>query len=95
MKDRENWISETLGSIDNIRKAEFPSRLKDKILSNNDSNDRIIYIRPFVKWAAAAIILILLGANFYSIVHFKNSNSISQNQNNVFYQEYFSFLNNL
>jgi hypothetical protein len=95
MKDHEKWMNETLGSIDNIQKAEFPYHLKEKILSNNNSKGRVIYIRPFVKWAAAAIILILLGANFYSIVQFRKSNTISQNQNNVFYQEYFSFLNNL
>ena len=95
MKDREKWINEALGSIDNIQKVEFPSPLKEQILNNTKSKGRIIYIRPIVKWMAAAIILVLLGANFYSIVHFQKANSYSQNQGNVFYQEYFSFLHNL
>ena len=95
MKDREKWINEALDSIDTIQKVEFPSHLKEQILNNNKSKGRIIFIRPIVKWAAAAIILVLLGANFYSIVHFRKVNSYSQNHGNVFYQEYFSFLNNL
>jgi hypothetical protein len=93
MDKKEKWIAESLNSLDKIQKADLPFQLKEKILSESSGKGRIIYIRPVIKWAAAAIIIMLIGANLFSIVHYQNKKLFTQN--NPFYQEYFSFLNNI
>ena len=95
MQAKEDWTNEIMDSIENIQGAETPSHLMGKIMLNVSApKEKIIILRPMVKWVAAASIIFLAGINILSILQYNKSTSSNQMNTNPVYQEYFSNLNN-
>ncbi len=91
MNTKENWIEETLHSLDTLQRIEVPLTLSSSLV--NYSKQKEIRLSAIQKWTIAASVLVLLGINLVSITQYskntKTTNSVS-NEKNVVYKEYFS-----
>jgi hypothetical protein len=94
MKAKEDWIKQTLGSVEDIQRAKPSSYFEEKLFENFTSagKDKIILISQMTKWAAAASIVVLIGVNILSISEF-NETSVTKTETNPVYTEYFSGFN--
>jgi len=95
MNLKENWIQETLNSVDNIKRIEVSSQLAERLSNVSFPEGKIIAMLPFVKWIAAACIVLLAGINLVSITQYNKTITTNQTVSNPVYSEYFSYLNTL
>lgn len=96
MEAKEKWISETIESIDSIQKAEANHFLYDKVIHRlNSQSLETNFIKPKAIYRLAACIVLFIGFNVFTILHFNSSVVTSQNNSSVFANEYFSFINNI
>src|SRR5581483_737529 len=95
MNTKEQWIEQTLASLDNVNFAQASSVLKQKAISKLKGG-KTINIPPKIVWRAAACIALLIGINLFSISHFNKSASgtVASNHSGVFATEYFSYIDN-
>jgi len=91
MNTKENWIEETLNSLDTIQRVDVPLSLSYSLVHN--SKQKEIRLSAIQKWTIAASVIVLFGINLISMTHYskstKMSSSSTKNQN-VVYKEYFS-----
>ena len=91
MKTKENWIEETLHSVDTLQRVGVPLSLRSSLVHN--SKQKEIRLSAIQKWTIAASIVVLLGINLISITHYSKSTTTTTsltNEKNVVYKEYFS-----
>jgi hypothetical protein len=90
MNATENWIEETLNSLDGIQRVEVPLSLNNALL--NHFRKKEIVMTATQKWMIAASILVLLTVNLITIAQYSKSskNYASANNKNIVYKEYFS-----
>lgn len=90
MKAKENWIEETLNSLDGIQQVEVPWSLNDALL--NHSRQKEVRMTASQKWMIAASIVVLFAINLVAISNYsKSSKSFASNDDkNIVYKEYFS-----
>lgn len=90
MNAKENWIEETLNSLDGIQRVEVPLSLNNALL--NHSRQKEIVMTASEKWMIAACILVLLAVNLITITQYSESskNYVARDDKNVVYKEYFS-----
>lgn len=95
MQRKEEWIKTTLDSLDNIRRAKANTRLYEQIQERLASlqESRIISIRPAMVWRVAASVILLIGLNVFTAVHFNKVRNSSQSKSQAFSQDYFSYVN--
>ena len=99
---KEQWIAETLASLDGIQRAEVPVDLAEKALrrlagarpgerrvSPADWADARWNVLPRAAWAMAACAVFLLAINVFFCLQFGRSSHSAQNQRTAFTQEYF------
>lgn len=93
MKAKENWIAETLETLDGVQRVDVSFSVKEAIKSNFNQN-KTTSITAVQKWTIAASIIVLLGVNLVSMVHYSKNQSTetaySSDTKNVVYKEYFS-----
>ncbi len=95
MNTKEKQIQETLESIDSISRAEVPFDLGNKILQRvQKQNGKISLIKTKMIWRAAACVVVLVGMNIFSLVHFSKSKVESLENSNPIATEYFSYITN-
>ena len=95
MNAREKQIQETLESIDSVSLAEVPFGLENKILQRvQTQKEKIISLQTKMIWRAAACVVVLVGINIFSIVHFNQSKVETQINSNPLATEYFSYITN-
>lgn len=90
MNAKENWIEETLNSLDGIQRVEVPLFLNDALL--NHSRQKEVRMTASQKWMIAASILVLFAVNLITITKYSKSskNYASTNDKDIVYKEYFS-----
>ncbi|MCX6273915.1 MAG: hypothetical protein NTV09_01740 [Bacteroidetes bacterium] len=95
MNQKENWIQGTLNTIDTIKRADISPELADRLSKISFAGGKVISIRPVIKWAIAASIVLLAGINIITILRYNSPMKSGQSENNPVYTEYFSYLNTL
>ena len=96
MNQKENWIQETLNSIDNIKRADASEELYENIAQRLQRREtKIISLQSNLVWRVAASITILIGLNVFTLLsqHTKNENKTGES--NTFATEYFSYINQI
>lgn len=90
MNATENWINETLESLDNVQAVAVPLSLKYAL--EHRSKPREIRLSASQKWAIVASIVILLAVNLVSMTQYsrKTEKLSSIDAKKVLYKEYFS-----
>lgn len=90
MEAKENWIEETLNSLDGIQQVEAPLNLHNALL--NHSRQQEVRMTTSQKWMIAASIVVLFGINLITITNYSKSarNYASNDDKNIVYKEYFS-----
>ena len=82
-------------SIDSINRAEPSFALQHRILERvKTPNGKIISIQTKMIWRAAACVVVLVGMNIFSLVHFNKSKNTSSENANTIATEYFSYITN-
>jgi hypothetical protein len=96
METKENWINKTLESLDDINRAESDPLLFDKVLQRIQ-HDRpiIISVRSRMIWRVAALILVLISFNVFTMIYFAKVSGIGQNNVKSVANEYFSYIDSI
>jgi hypothetical protein len=95
METKEDWINKTMESLDGINRAESDPLLFDKVLKRiQHDNLAVISIRSRLVWRIAALILILITFNVFTLVYSKTSGN-SQNTAKSVANEYFSYIDSI
>lgn len=64
MKRKEQWINQTLDSLDGIEVVSCPEGISDRILLKmNQPEQKNITLKPSLVWRVAATVLILITLN--------------------------------
>lgn len=93
MNAKDKWIQEIETSFDKAKRVEMPASLSRKILQElNDSKAVVISIRPQIKWAVAACLILLIGLNSLMVIQYNKSIKQTKEQASVsFYKNYFDY----
>ena len=92
MNTKETWIEETLASLDKVKAIDMPSSLSLRIVQElNEGKVKVISIRPQIRWAVAASLVLLIGLNSLIIIQYNKS--IKQNKQEAYnlYKNYFDY----
>jgi len=107
MNVKEQWTERTLGSLDGIRRAELSREVREKILQTF-TDDRcqisdIRYqssdiingtVRSSLVWKLAAVILLLISLNVFTMVYYSRTSGNAGNGAKSVASEYFSYMDN-
>ena len=96
MNQKENWIQETLNSINNINRAEANEELYDNIVQRLQKREtKGITLQSNLVWRVAASITILIGLNVFTLLSQHSNNENKTGESNTFATEYFSYINQI
>jgi hypothetical protein len=96
METKENWINKTLESLNGVNRAESDPLLFEKALQRiQHGNPTIISIRSSMIWRVAALILVLISFNVFTMVYFTKASGISQNNVKSVAYEYFYYIDSI
>jgi hypothetical protein len=96
METKENWINKTLESLDGVNRAESDPLLFDKVLQRiQHEKPVIISIRSRMIWRVAALILVLISFNVFTLVYFAKVSGNSQINVESVGNEYFSYIDSI
>ena len=96
MNQKENWIQETLNSINNINRAEANEELYDNIVQRLQKREtKGIPLQSNLVWRVAASITILIGLNVFTLLSQHSKNESKTGESNTFATEYFSYINQI
>ena len=93
MKAKEQWIEETLGSLDGIRGAKATSALVSNLESITDMpgfGSRTL--RPALYWPAAAALALLLAMNILVFTNYHQSSGQPKGPTEILAEDYLSYL---
>ena len=95
MNMKEKWVEEIMQSIDNLQDVEVSDMLHARILQQIPIvQQRFSVLSKTAKWALVACILILIGLNGITILHYNEAQHKNANINvsieNPIYTEYFA-----
>ena len=95
MNAKEHWIDATMESLDGAGRAALNPSVKEKILEGFQAP---VTVRDSITikqvWKIAAVILLLLSLNVFTLVYFGKSSGSRQDQAKSIAREYFSYLGN-
>ena len=96
MNTKEEWISETMESLEDIQPAASDPILAEKVMN------RILHQKPVVislhtpmVLRAAALILLLISFNLITFIYFAKETDTSENNVRSIATEYFSYIDSL
>jgi hypothetical protein len=92
MTAKDQWIKETMESIEGIQPANANPFLFEKVLNRLQRPAKSISFQ--LAWKAAAIIILLAVINFFTCIRYAEKGK-STFSNNPFSYEYFNYMNNL
>lgn len=96
MNSKEKWISDTMASIEGIRRAEWDTLAFEKVTERFRNPDRKIFVlTPRQLWQVAAGLALLISLNVLSLVYYPRSTDTSQNNVKTLASEYFSYLDSV
>ena len=93
---KEQWIVDTMSSIDRIGRAEVNPFLYTKVMQRRENRSiNVIVINPRLAWAVAASLILLIGLNVFVCANFSKTNTAQgKTGTTAFASEYFQFMNN-
>jgi len=96
MEAKEEWINKAMESLDGANRAESDQYLFDKALQRIQNDiPTIISIRSRRIWRLAALILVLISFNVFTLLYFARASGNSQNNVNSVANEYFSYIDSI
>jgi len=96
MISKEKWIEDTLELASVVRQVELPETLQENVLKRLPAMERgIASLQPYTKWTIAASIALLIVLNSFTFIKFakRGNRPYTENQENMMYTAYFSFVN--
>ena len=96
MKTKEEWISETMESLDDIQPADGDPILAEKVMNRIRLQEPVVFSfrAPVVLRAAAAIVL-LISFNLITFIYFAGGKDAPENNVKSIASEYFSYIDSL
>lgn len=96
MRTKEEWINETMESLEGIQRAESDPMLAEKALNRIQVHSRdVISFRTPMVLVAAAMILLLISFNIITFIYFPGSTDMHDNTIRSVATEYFSYIDSL
>ncbi len=93
MNAKEEWIAQTMESLDGLRRAESDPGTYEKVMSRiRPEGIRRMTLRPSVIWRVAAGLALLIGLNVFSMVWFNRPSGTSQSEAKTLANDYFSYI---
>ncbi|MEI6454779.1 MAG: hypothetical protein WCO93_00695 [bacterium] len=96
MEAKEQWINETMESLNGLNRARADQSLLHDLLGRIDRNERkTVTLRTGTLMRIAAGIVILVALNIISILFYDHLNSSEQTNRKLVATEYFSYLDTI
>jgi hypothetical protein len=96
METKEEWINKAMESLDGINRAESDPVIFEKVLHRvQHQNPAVISMYSRKIWKAAALILLLISFNVFTLVYFGKTSGNSQNTAKSVANEYFSYIDSI
>jgi hypothetical protein len=93
MNAREQWVDTTMESLDGAGRAALNPFVREKILQKLHEPVREAEALKFsLVWKFAAIILLLISLNVFTMVYFDSSMGSGQSTTRSVASEYFSYI---
>ncbi len=107
MKTKEEWVDKVMGSLDGASRAELNPAAKEDLLKRiqnagcrmrdagygmQGAGYRIDPVEPALAWKIAAVILLLVSLNVFTMVYYHKSSAGSINPAKSVASEYFSYI---
>ncbi len=94
MEPTESKVKETMESIDGMSRANANPFLYDKIMHRMQAAKQTRILRPAAIGLAMAFIVLLIGLNLITLVHYNKTSATQVDGTSLVKSEYFSYLNN-
>ena len=93
MKTKEQWIEETLGSLDGIRRAESPEGFQKLVMAGLKEIPlkRILFTTANI-WKVAAGLALLISMNIVSIHYYTKTGEVHTNPVETIATDYFTYI---
>ena len=93
MKTKEQWIEETLGSLDGIRRAESPEGFQPIVMAGLKENPsrRILFTTANI-WKVAAGLALLISMNIVSIHYCTTTGEVQSKPAETIASDYFTYI---
>jgi hypothetical protein len=92
MNTKEQWINETMESLDGIRRATGDPLLGAKIAERlRAGNGRTLLLKPGMLLKIAAGLALLITINVFSVIYYARTTSLTDNANPLV-SEYFTYI---
>ena len=96
METKEDWINKTMESLDGANRAECDPLLFDKLLERmHHHKPKVISVYSRLACRVAALILILISFNVFTLVYFFGTSGNRQNTAKSVANEYFSYIDSI
>ncbi|MEI8007194.1 MAG: hypothetical protein WCI48_13390 [Bacteroidota bacterium] len=93
MKTKEEWVDKAMESLDGAGRAELNPFVRERILQGfSGTVKEQSALKPGLAWKIAAIILLLISLNVFTIVYYHKSSAGSSNPAKSVASEYFSYI---
>jgi hypothetical protein len=94
MKTKEEWIGQTMESLDGIGRADYDPSLFERLMEVPASREPVIRrFSPPMLWKAAALILLLITLNILTLFFFNGNEKQETGTADSVASEYFSYIN--
>jgi hypothetical protein len=95
MNTKEEWINHTMESLDGAGCAALNPFVREKILQRINTPEPVTdSIKFSIVWKVAAVILLLISLNVFTLVYFSRTSGIGQGTSRSVASEYFSYIDN-
>ena len=96
METKEDWINKTMKTLDDTNRAESDPLLFNKILHRiQNDNPTVVSFHSRIVWRIAALILVLISFNIFTLVYFSKTAGNNQNNAKSVANEYFSYIDSI
>ena len=93
MKTKEEWVDQAMESLNAVGRAELNPFVRERILQGFAGPVKEqASIKPGLVWKIAAIILLLISLNVFTILHYSKSSGNGQSSTRSVASEYFSYI---
>ncbi len=93
MNAKEQWIDDAMASLDNAEQASLSEAVREKIIRRALFITQKEHLRSTtLVWKLAAIILLLISLNLFTMIHLRNSAAGEANPVNSLAVEYFLYI---
>jgi len=93
MKTKEEWVDRAMVSLDGAGRAEINPFVRERILQGFSwPVKEQVNLKPGLVWKIAAVILLLISLNVFTMVYYHKSSAGSNNPVKSVASEYFSYI---